>query len=138
MFYFFVEYKRQCKEYRKRHGDKKRAQGREYYRESYAENPQKWLKRNYDWERRNPEWRKLRREHVRISVVREVLKKNIEIYGQPTCVYCEISIENWHIDHIKPLAKGGSSIGDNLCIACPDCNRRKHVKSVEVFMEAAV
>jgi hypothetical protein len=29
------------------------------------------------------------------------------------------------IDHVVPLARGGSNDPDNLALACPHCNRRK-------------
>lgn len=36
-----------------------------------------------------------------------------------------------HIDHIKPIAKGGAHCVFNLCCSCPDCNRRKGAKHPE-------
>ena len=45
------------------------------------------------------------------------------------CEYCHAQ-EQWQcalftIDHVLPLAKGGSNDPDNLALACPHCNRRK-------------
>ena len=31
----------------------------------------------------------------------------------------------FHIDHIVPLADGGTDGADNLCLACPGCNLHK-------------
>ena len=31
----------------------------------------------------------------------------------------------FEIDHIIPIAKGGTDDLDNLCLACPECNRYK-------------
>lgn len=45
------------------------------------------------------------------------------------CEYCQAS--EWltgqlcHIDHIIPIAKGGSHRADDLCLACPACNGSK-------------
>lgn len=33
------------------------------------------------------------------------------------------------IDHIQPLAKGGSDSEDNLCLACELCNQYKWVQT---------
>jgi 5-methylcytosine-specific restriction endonuclease McrA len=42
------------------------------------------------------------------------------------CVYCRKSIgKGYHIDHVMPLARGGSNWITNLALACGDCNRRK-------------
>lgn len=45
------------------------------------------------------------------------------------CEYCHTS-ERWQyvrftIDHVIPLARGGSDTPDNLALACFHCNRRK-------------
>ena len=45
------------------------------------------------------------------------------------CEYCHTS-ERWQyvrftVDHIIPLAQGGSDTPDNLALACFHCNRRK-------------
>lgn len=45
------------------------------------------------------------------------------------CAWCRVPCRGaYHVDHIVPLAKGGSNWPDNLCIACPPCNMRKKDK----------
>lgn len=43
------------------------------------------------------------------------------------CVYCRISLDEVtpHLDHIMPLALGGSNTDDNVQLLCPTCNIRK-------------
>lgn len=42
------------------------------------------------------------------------------------CSYCGIACkDDYQIDHIEPLSKGGKHELDNLTIACPKCNREK-------------
>jgi len=42
------------------------------------------------------------------------------------CAYCAISVKTkCHIDHILPLAAGGSNFPANIQILCPTCNLRK-------------
>lgn len=53
------------------------------------------------------------------------------------CAYCNepVEPEKRHIDHVVPLSKGGADSVENLCVACADCNHRKHTKTVQVFEE---
>lgn len=53
-----------------------------------------------------------------------------------TCYYCEEQTpsKGCHFDHIIPLIKGGPHSAENLCVACPDCNRRKHVKTISEWL----
>jgi 5-methylcytosine-specific restriction endonuclease McrA len=45
------------------------------------------------------------------------------------CEYCQASEwlagQRFYVDHIIPLAEGGISTEDNLCLACPMCNGSK-------------
>jgi len=49
------------------------------------------------------------------------------------CVYCPTPLDKFHIDHIMPLALGGSNTDDNIQLLCPKCNLRKHSKHPDVF-----
>lgn len=42
------------------------------------------------------------------------------------CVYCGAPPE--HVDHIRPVARGGTNHEDNLVPACRSCNFSKHAK----------
>ncbi len=47
------------------------------------------------------------------------------------CTYCGTTCaDNYHIDHIEPLSKGGSNSIDNLTISCPSCNQSKGNKQL--------
>lgn len=50
------------------------------------------------------------------------------------CAYCYCDCENdYHIDHVIPLSKGGEHQAENLAIACPTCNLRKSSKDADDF-----
>ena len=53
-------------------------------------------------------------------------RKRILLRGKGRCVKCG-SRENLEIDHVVPLARGGSNRLENLQLLCRDCNRRKGV-----------
>lgn len=47
---------------------------------------------------------------------------------QRTCVYCGAYCGDWRVftlDHIQPLAKGGTSREENLALSCLACNAKK-------------
>lgn len=50
------------------------------------------------------------------------------------CLYCEKPLSDYHVDHMVPLARGGSNGRENICLACPDCNLKKNVKTAEEFL----
>lgn len=49
------------------------------------------------------------------------------------CEYCmsqeKYASQAFSIDHIIPIAKGGASSPDNLCLACQGCNNFKFTKT---------
>ena len=50
------------------------------------------------------------------------------------CVYCGDAEGPFHIDHIKPVAKGGTDALNNLCVACAKCNLSKGAKSLNEWV----
>lgn len=45
------------------------------------------------------------------------------------CWWCGKSVDNeYHVDHVIPLARGGSNVPRNIVIACPKCNLSKNAK----------
>lgn len=68
-------------------------------------------------------------------IIKEIYDSNINKYNKLTCVYCFSPCEdNWHLDHIIPLVKGGTNNKSNLTISCPWCNLSKGSKTVEEFV----
>ena len=55
------------------------------------------------------------------------------------CVYCGVDTSHdYHVDHIVPLARGGSNWPDNLQITCPPCNRKKHTLDHATFLSRMI
>lgn len=51
------------------------------------------------------------------------------------CWYCDAACpDDYHVDHLYPLSKGGAHAESNWVIACPACNMRKNAKDPEQFM----
>lgn len=52
------------------------------------------------------------------------------------CATCKVNIKNnYNVDHVIPLALGGSNAKDNLQLLCPTCNRAKSAKHPVDFMQ---
>ena len=52
------------------------------------------------------------------------------------CHWCGIAVDNaYHVDHVVPLARGGSNDPENIVIACPTCNLRKGAKMPDEFVK---
>lgn len=57
------------------------------------------------------------------------LKRRIRAIFKFCCAYCRspesLSVVTFEFEHILPLSLGGKTEFDNLCLACPTCNRHK-------------
>jgi 5-methylcytosine-specific restriction endonuclease McrA len=52
------------------------------------------------------------------------------------CYWCSTPLDaKYHSDHYIPISKGGSGYAANIVCSCPRCNRWKHDKMPDVFME---
>lgn len=52
------------------------------------------------------------------------------------CACCAIGVKRkFHVDHIVPLAGGGSNSAENLQILCQPCNNKKYTKDLIEFMQ---
>ena len=64
------------------------------------------------------------------SEIRNWIKEEVKI-----CSYCGMYCStDYQIDHIEPLAKGGTHTIDNFTIACPSCNSSKNATPLLIWM----
>ena len=108
------------------------------------ENREHVRKKNMEWYRKNPE---LVADHQRLRRARlfgaegnhshEDINKLWEVQKN-TCACCrkKITRKNAHIDHIIPLALGGSNFATNLQLLCAFCNISKGAKHPLEFMQS--
>lgn len=61
------------------------------------------------------------------------LRRRIRAAFCSCCAYCQTdespSVVDFEIEHILPVSKEGATEFDNLCLACPSCNRFKSVRT---------
>ena len=57
------------------------------------------------------------------------LRRRVREFFSDCCAYCHtaerLTVVTFEIDHITPSFAGGSTTVQNLCLACPMCNRYK-------------
>ncbi len=107
-------------------------------RQDYKNRPEYYSAKNHLYVVRHPEAGKLRtlrrrakqKNGGKIPTKREIL----DLWGSylGLCVYCTDKAE--HLDHVVPIALGGTNDLDNLVPACAHCNHSKKDKQLLVWM----
>lgn len=123
----------------RRYRDKYPSLNKERCSRRYAADPAKHAVGVMDWRRRNPEKvagyvRKanFRRRQVPMD---KVAREYVKVLRRDPCVYCGVRTLRQVIDHIVPVARGGTSRWDNLASACTSCNARKcHKEMLKFFI----
>jgi 5-methylcytosine-specific restriction endonuclease McrA len=134
------EYKRRNRENIKRwrgaYPDRNNATARRYYaknKETYIAIRERWATKNPDTVRaiqRNARAR--RRSAEGRHTATDVAKKRL--LQKDKCACCRTKLlGGGHVDHIVPLALGGSNWPSNLQLLCPPCNYKKGHKPPEAF-----
>jgi len=116
--------------------------GRAYSAAYYAANPEKVKANNAAWNAANPEAARAHRathrarkrdaegSHTRADI------KALFALQKSKCACCWASIKGgYHVDHIMPLALGGSNDRGNLQLLCPTCNLCKGAKHPADYMQ---
>lgn len=71
-----------------------------------------------------------------MRAVPAALRERIEVLDEQRCAYCrswqELELVPFEIDHIVPGSAGGPTEENNLCLACPSCNRFKAARQYAV------
>jgi len=109
--------------------------------EYYLRNAERIKKQSSEWSKNNPEGH---RNHAR---TRRALEKNstgklskgledkLFKLQKGKCPCCKQPLgDDYHLDHIVPLARGGSNTDDNMQLLRSQCNQQKHAKHPVDFM----
>ena len=120
-----------------------------WHRKNYANNTEIEIAQVKEWRKNNPEKARLNsriqshRRRVRVAgnttgssytveyiSILKVLQKN-------RCAFCAKSIKKYHeVDHIHPIASGGSNEKSNIQLLCRSCNRSKQAKDPIDYAQA--
>lgn len=137
-----IEHARQKdRDWYKRNAEMKKAKRRAGYNPEYARrsskewreaNPQKSRASQQVWRKNNPARLSLlwkvngarRRNAPGAHTVEDI--KDIFKSQSGKCAYCKAKVGNdYHVDHIIAVTKGGTNYRSNLQILCPPCNHSK-------------
>lgn len=126
---YYQENKERCLELSRRH--------RNANKDQYREMARKWREKNRDYVRLKNRMRKQKIKNAEGSHTVDDVKRILEMQKRK-CAACykKLEGENYHVDHIVPLALGGSNWARNLQILCPPCNMSKGAKAPEEFYTA--
>ena len=114
--------------------DHVKAQAARYHKEHREE----CVERVRKWRIKNPEKRaeEGRRRRARKHGTKVDIRERLKPPDRCKCYICGMRIKRGetHLDHIVPLAKGGSHTQYNTTWACADCNRKKSAKHPNDFL----
>ena len=72
--------------------------------------------------------------------IRVELQQQIRARFGDCCAYCWtaefLTAMTFEFEHIRPLSAGGPTVFENLCLACPSCNRHKGERQTAVDPES--
>ena len=74
--------------------------------------------------------------YIRVELQRQIR----ECFGE-CCAYCRtaefLTAMTFEFEHICPLSVGGKTVFENLCFACPSCNRHKGYRQTATDPESS-
>lgn len=83
------------------------------------------------------DWIRINTDFGRPAIPTHVRRAVFDRDGE-RCAYCGATDGPFDIDHIQPLARGGSNDISNLTVACAPCNRSKGAKTLKEWRGEAV
>ena len=70
------------------------------------------------------------------TYVSQALQRAIREQFHDCCAYCRtaefLTATTFELEHILPVSAGGGTTLENLCLACPTCNRYKAARQTAV------
>lgn len=101
---------------------------RDRYPEKYKAKNRRWRENNPDGERAIKHRRRARERNAPGSHTAQDIQC-LYALQRALCAACKVSLQDgYHVDHVMPLARGGSNGPENLQLLCPPCNWSKNAK----------
>lgn len=122
-------------EYYQKNKEKTLKERQEYYqknKEQVKKRTAKYAKTDKGIAIRRNVWHKRTMLHRETDITTEYLKNKLD--KSVICYYCFKILDEKHIDHFNPVAKGGKHTKNNIVICCPTCNLTKSAKDPIKFI----
>jgi 5-methylcytosine-specific restriction endonuclease McrA len=134
------EKKEYDKEYCQKNAEKKKQQGKARYkrsRERCMAQAKKWHDEHPLHTRASKMSYKIRQKNGVPEVMSRIRLCNWLIAQDMSCKWCgKDCSDEFEIDHIIPLSKGGPHVESNLAISCHDCNYEKRAQMPDKFLKS--
>ena len=121
----------------------KRDQKIEYAKNYYEANKESLKPKKRQWQQSNLEACRISHANRRAAkefsggVLSKNLKSKLFALQRGKCACCRQPLgDKYHLDHIMPLALGGSNTDDNIQLLRQRCNNQKHAKHPVDFMQS--
>lgn len=135
--------KESINEYKVKHHLKNKEAANEKSKKWAKDNPKKIAESNAKWRLKNPEMLRIYSQNRRAlkrsagGNLSKGLQQKLFKLQRGRCACCgEILGDNYHMDHIMPLALGGENTDDNIQLLRQRCNNQKHSKDPISFMQS--
>lgn len=73
------------------------------------------------------------------AYISSAIRRQIRDRFANCCAYCRtaeaLTVTTFEFEHIVPLSAGGATVFENLCLACPTCNRYKASRQTAIDPE---
>lgn len=123
--------------------EKSRGEKIAYSKEYYEKNKEAIKPRKKQWQMNNLDSCRLSDQNRRAAKLNcggrlsSGLKEKLFTLQKGKCACCGLPLgEKYHLDHIMPLALGGSNTDDNIQLLRQRCNNQKHAKHPVDFMQS--
>lgn len=125
--------------YKAAHKERLAERGVKYRQENYEADKERlanWRKANPDYWRSHVSNRRARKLKNG-GVLSKDITQNLLKLQKGRCAVCKTDItKDRHLDHVVPLARGGTNDDLNVQLLCPSCNYSKHAKDPIQFMQS--
>lgn len=103
-------------------------------RKAQRERERAWGRRNPDKIRVKYRIKKLRRNGVPGRYTKSDIDR-LFLFQRGKCAACRCKLESFDVDHVMPIALGGTNDPENLQLLCKACNNRKGAIHPVEFMQ---
>lgn len=136
------ENREKCKEKSQKWREKNRDRVNEKAKIYYGANKEKCRELNSAWQKNNPEYCRIRvhnrrsKENLNGEKLSKGLTQRLFKSQRGLCPCCGLALgDDYHLDHIMPIALGGKNEDNNIQLLRAICNLRKNAKHPITYMQ---